>query len=240
MIRTLNGSFLTTVANHPEVRPWLGGKGALDLRQLIASPDNIALQCETGGIVFDRIAEMTVEAHSMFLPEGRGEIAANFLKEALRYIFTATDCFEVLTRVPDGNKAADGFARMAGVREIYRLEHDPKLGGNAVSVRSLNLDRWRAMDEQCLREGLAFHKLLEASGEHDGHPDEEAHDRAVGASIMMFRAGNTTKAVWAYNRWAALAGYEPVSLVSSSPVIVSMGKTSMAMLDGRIEVMQCQ
>lgn len=239
LVRTLDGSFLNEVANHPTVRPWLGGSGALDLRPAIASPDNVALQCDGGGIVFARIAEMTYEAHSMFLPAWRGARAAAFLKQALRYVFTATDCFEILTRVPDGNVAADGFARLAGGREIYRLEHDLKMGGAAVSVRSLSLDVWRGRDAACLYEGRAFHEILEAAGAHDGHPEDEAHDRAVGASVLMFRRNNATKGVWAYNRWAALAGYEPVQITNASPVIVSMGSASVAMLDGRIEVVKC-
>jgi len=36
-----------------------------------------------------------------------------------------------------------------------------------------------------------------------------------------------------------MAGYQPVERASTSPVIVSMGKAFIAMLDGRIEVMKC-
>jgi len=237
--RTLDGAFLTEVANHPEVRPWLGGDGYIDLRQAIATPENVALQCDGGGFVFNRIGDALYEAHSLFLPEYRGTFAVRELQAALRYMFTATDCLEILTRVPDGNKAARMFAALAGGREVYRLEHDPKFGGKPVAVQSLTLEAWRRRDAECLSEGLAFHELLEAAGEHDGHPEEDAHDRAVGAAVLMFKRNNYAKAVWSYNRWAVMAGYQSVELASTSPVIISMGKAFIAMLDGRIEVMKC-
>ena len=237
--RTLDGAFFNEIANHPEVRPWLGGKGALDLRQAVANPANVAMRYLGGGLIFERLADGLYEAHSMFLPERRGRYAVVTMRDALEYVFTATDCLEILTRVPDGNKAADGFARLAGGREVYRLEHDPKMGGAAVSVRSLTLDAWRTRSAECLASGHEFHDILERAGEHDGHPEEDAHDRAVGAAVLMMRRNNYAKAVWSYNRWAVMAGYQPVELASTSPVIISMGKAFIAMLDGRIEVMKC-
>jgi hypothetical protein len=239
MIRTLDGTFLEEVANHPDVRPWIGGKDHFNARQIVANPDHVTLQFDGGGFVFCKIAEGLYEAHTLFLPEHRGKDAVRCLREALRYMFTATECQEILTRVPDGNDRADGFARIAGGVEAYRLEHDPRFDGKPVSVRALSLDRWRAMDDECLKAGQEFHRILEAAGQHDGHPDEEAHDRAVGASVLMFRQNNFAKAVWAYNRWAAMAGYAQVEMASHSPVIISMGKVFVAMLDGRIEVLKC-
>lgn len=237
--RTLDGAFFNEIANHPDVRPWIGGAGEVDLRRVVANPENVAMRYLGGGLIFERLADGLYEAHSMFLPERRGRYAVVCMRHALQYLFTATDCLEILTRVPDGNKAADGFARLAGGRELYRLEHDPKMGGAAVSVRSLTLDAWRAASPDCLAAGEEFHDILERAGEHDGHPEEPAHDRAVGSAVLMIRAGNYAKAVWSYNRWAVMAGYQPVELASHAPVIISMGKAFVAMLDGRIEVMKC-
>jgi hypothetical protein len=237
VIRTLDGSFLTEVANHPEVRPWLGGEGFLDLRPAIATPENIALQFVGGGFVFHRIGEGLYEAHSLFLPAHRGSEAVRCLRAALRYMFTATDCMEILSRVPDGNLAADGFARLAGGREAYRLEHDPKFLGKPVSVRSLTLDMWREADDACWNEGIAYGALLEAAGEEAGDEDQE---NAIGAAVLMFKAGQHGKAVWSYNRWAAMSGYHQIELACVSPLIISTGKAFIAVLDGRIEVMKCQ
>lgn len=237
--RTLDGAFFNEIANHPDVRPWLGGEGILDLRQTVANPDNVAMRYLGGGLIYEKQDDGLYEVHSMFLPERRGKYAVTVMRHSLEYLFTHTDCLEILTRVPDGNRAADGFARLAGGREVYRLEHDPKLFGAPVSVRSLTLDMWRSRSEMCLSAGQSFHDALERAGEHDGHPEEDAHDRAVGASVLMFRANNPGKAVWAYNRWAKVAGYQCVELASTSPLVISMGKSFVAMLDGRIEVMKC-
>ena len=89
MIRTLNAAFLNAVANHPDVRPWLGGEGELDLSPLVSDDRNISLINGFGGFVF-RNADgfgFVRELHSMFLPDGWGRAVADAAREAVEYVF---------------------------------------------------------------------------------------------------------------------------------------------------------
>jgi len=44
----------------------------------------------------------------------------------------------------------------------------------------------------------------------------------------MARAGNVFKAQYHYNRWALMAGYEPVIILSETPLIVAVGAMKLA------------
>lgn len=49
--RTLDAAAINEIANHPEVRPWLGGDGVLDLSELVSAPANITLAIDGGAFV---------------------------------------------------------------------------------------------------------------------------------------------------------------------------------------------
>lgn len=236
--RTFSAAFLNAVANDAEVRPHLSGSGEVDLTRLVANPENVALVVDgSGGFVLQRLGEGLYEAHSLFLPGHHGRTAMDAMVEGVRYMFAATDCVEIVSRVPDHNHAARGLAREAGLREVFRLEHDPRSGW-PVSVQQIDLDRWRARDSACARAGVALHDMLKEAGRHDGHAEDEAHDRAAGAAVLMCQAGQPAKAAWTYNRWAMIAGYGPIAVLNASPLVVDIGTARVAMFgDGRMEVM---
>ena len=122
LTRTMDAAFLNEVANHPEVRLWLGGEGVLDLTPLVAHPANVALVTEYGGWLCIKLDDGLYEAHSMFLPEGRSASLVSDMQAGFRYLFTRTDCLEVCTKVPAGNLAAKGLARAARFRETFTRE----------------------------------------------------------------------------------------------------------------------
>lgn len=229
--RTLDPAFLNGVANHPEVRPWLQGEGPLDLSGVISDPSNIALQAEHGGWVLQALSPGVYEVHSMFLPEGRGAGVARALVAALDYVFSATDCIRLVTRLPAGNVRAAALGRMAGFR--------PWFGDRA----RIEIEDWAQSSKACLEAGEWFHERLEAAKTASGsaletHDDDSAHDHAVGAAVLMCRAGNGPKGVWHYNAWAAASGYAPVTLVSVNPLVIDVVD---AVLEGPdMEVLLCR
>jgi hypothetical protein len=245
--RSFDPTLLNAVANHPEVRPWLGGDGEIDFTPLLDNAANVALVNEHGGWLQVYLDHGLYEVHSQFLPEGRGDLVAD-MRAALRYMFTQTDCIELVTRVPDGNLAAKGLARAAGFREAFRREACWKTpsGMVGVSFQTLPLWRWMMMDDEALARGQWFHDALE---QHKAtlarpppiHADDEAHDRAVGASVLMFQAFNPHKAVASYNRWASFAGYAPIRLVSLAPLIIDVVDALVTMTaTGGLEFLACQ
>jgi hypothetical protein len=248
MIRTLDATRLNAVVNHPDVRPWLGGSGEIDLSEVIADPANITLETEHGGYILARHPYMhgVYEAHSQFLPEGRGEEAAKARDEGFRWLFTHTDCIEVITRVPSSNRAALAYTKQSGFLPTF--VQDGAFRDSAGEVQdnhffSLPLIRWAMLDEQTLADGHAFHEALEAAkakagSERVAHADCDAHDRIVGAAFAMIRAGNTRKAIAFYNGWSTVTGYEPLQLLSEFPPVLDVQDAIVTLRDGELSFLK--
>lgn len=231
--RTFDPTFVVSVVNHPEVRPWLG-LGTEDLTdgvgEMVSSPLNHTLVSQYAAVIFQWIEPGRYEVHSQCLPAGRGFHSAHVAQEVMRYIFTRTDCFEVITRVPDGNAAALGITRHVGFASTFRREdawQDPDGERVGVQFFSLPLERWRNRDPMLGEIGHEFHDWLEALKKDAGsplpaHPEDGDHDRAVGMAALMAQAGQGPKAVLAYNRWASLAGYQQIGLVSETPLVLDL------------------
>lgn len=247
--RTMDAGLLNRVSNHPDVRPWLGGEGAVDWTHVLHDPRNVALVTDEGGWVFLALGDGRYEVHSQLAPGGRGDEGWRAVRDAVRFMFTATDCMDIVSKLPDGNLGAKGMARAMGFQEVFRREacwRDPSGEMVGVAHVSLAFDRWRARDETLAVEGALFHDLLEAAKVEAGsalpvHPDDEAHDRAVGASLLMLKASNPRKAVRTYNAWASFAGYAPIILMSEHPVVVDVRDAIVSLHGGgELEVLLCR
>ncbi len=244
MKRTMDAAFLNSIANNPEVRPTLGGTGAIDLTGLIANPNNVALETESGGFLVVKLEAGIYECHSMFLTEGRGNEVLNAMRAGLSYMFTRTDCVEMVTKAPEANKAAFGAARIMGFSVTYRLDKGWPLDDESfgpVDCMSLPIYKWMQKDKASQEKGEWFHHRLEeiTQGKLPAHYDEPSHNRAVGASVLMFQSGNNLKAVNTYNVWAARSGFPPIKPLSFTPVIIDMDQVIVEISDGDMEVLRC-
>lgn len=217
--RTMDAAFLNEIANHPEVRPFLGGEGPLDLTDECSNPENIAIVWERGGWLLQKLMPGMYELHTLTLPAGRGREYFATAKAALRYVFTTSDALEIVTKCPDDNGGARMAASLVGFRERFRRV-DAWAPGVGISYQALTVDDWFVRDRECLAAGRRFHEELEAAadGAFPPHPEDEAHDRAVGAAFLMIEAGQTGKGVGFYNRWAVLAGYLGISATAQNVV----------------------
>jgi hypothetical protein len=242
--RTMDATFLNEVANHPEVRPFVGpGSEPLDLMALLSDPENVALQAEHGGWLLICLSPGVYELHTVFLPAGRGAEYFAAAHEALRWMFTRTDCLEILTRCPDDNPAARMAAVKVGFRERFRREDVWQSGlGEAcgASYQALTVDDWMKRDPAIAYVGHDFHVTLEneklvRSAESPVHPEDEAHDRAVGACFLMAQHGQMNKAVGVYNRWARFAGYAQITMLS--PTILDIADALLEVIDGEMKVL---
>jgi len=240
--------FLTWVANEPDVRPWIGGEGPIDLAPLISDARNYAMRAEAGGWMFVRHEPGTYELHTLFTGRGdpRGRLEA--WTEAARYMWVATDAREIVTRVPRHNRAARYAARHC--KFATRFERKSSFRTDAgelvdVAYMGLSIDDWWGDDVDALRAGETFHAALEAAKREAGshlpdHPPDDTHDQAAGAACLMIAAGNPRKAAWFYNRWAALAGYPPIAILSEAPLVIDVGAgVVVQVLHGQMEVIRC-
>lgn len=228
--REFTADRLNAIVNHPEVHPWvaLPGQGDLDLSGAVADQRNILLMSDAGGILFVFHEQGIYEAHSQFLPEARGRQALRVMREAFRWMFTATPCMEILTQVPVHNRAAALFARHCGgtlefTRENAWMTAD---GPIAVEYFALRYGDWVRSAPGLVESGEAFHDRLKAGMKAAGfpdadHPEDKAHDRYVGATYEMISAGQVAKGITLYCRWARFTGHPPIAMVG--PNILDVG-----------------
>lgn len=246
--RTMDAAFLNAIANSPEVRPSLGGQGPLDLGPVLANVNNVGMVNEHGGFVGIKLDAGLYECHSIFTPEGRGAQVLEATREGLRYLFAATDCIEVQTKCPKSNPAALGLARAAGFSKLFERENAWTSEGAercGVDYFAITFAKWRERDTVVASKGIWFHTRLEELTAAIGktipvHEDDPAHNRAVGAAVLMLEAGNPVKGINLYNRWGAFTGYPAAKLISISPPIIDMNEAVVAVSNGDMEVLQCR
>lgn len=235
MIRTLDAAVFNAMANDPTIRPWLGGIGPLDLTGLVADPQNFALltpQCDGGYLLIRRDLGL-YEAHSLAYPSARGRPMLELARDGFRYMFTATDAIEIVSKCPDGNTAALRWAEIVGFEHLGWRDEAFDLNGSLVgcSFKSLTYQSWVKKDRRNKVDGQRFHaKLTEIKG--DIHPEDASHDYWVGATIEGVRQGNVGKAVSLYSRWAAQMGYFQPTILSFNPPVVDQGDAVVTLLHG--------
>lgn len=248
VVRETNADRLNEVVNHPYVRPWVGGgSDALDLSDIVSNPNNLLLMAEGGGLLFVKTDIGIYEVHTQFVPEHRGEKALQAVKDALRFVFTRTDCIEVQTKVPDGNRAALALVKAIGGEFLfYRPEAWPTDAGPVgVKHYTQTIHSWAGKSEASAVAGHCFHEALEAAKVAMGaanplHPDDDAHDRYVGATTEMMLAGQIDKGLWFYNRWARLSGYAEVAQIAANPPVIDIQDAILAVRPNGMEVLLCR
>lgn len=242
VIRTLDATFLNGVANHPEVRPWLGGDGELDLKGLIANPDNIVgVTTAHGGFIAEHHGSGRYEVHSLFLPEGLGQTAVRAMRDACDYIFSTSDAVELVTKVPESNAAAKGLAQLAGFAALFiaSVPWSTDIPTMPTTFHSLSLDAWSMRSRRARAYGVWLHEAMGELAPHVNHSEEEpAHLQVAGAATMMLRAGMPYKAANVYNRWARWTGYPPIRVIREHPTVMDLGEGIIVEVAGdRIEVL---
>lgn len=226
MIRTLHAGRFNEMANEPEVRAWLGGRGPIDLTDTVANPENFAFLTddENGGYIYNKVGLGLYAVHTISVPAGRNRHMLAARTASLRELFIRSDAVEIVTLVPTGNKGADIWAQHAGFREVFTRAKAFDLMGEMVDVsyRSLGYLDWCIRDRSNREEGAAFHRAIHAVTPDD-HGDDPVHDAVVGATLEGCVNGNIEKALLYFNRWASHAGYQQVRLVTARPLVVDIG-----------------
>ena len=184
---------------------------------------------EFGGCIFVQQQGGIYEAHTVVLPQGRGEWAVTTVREALHWMFTRTDAIEIWTRCPKGNLGARALARAIGGQEEMTVRNGWVKDNEIIpaAIFSLHIQNWMKSAPNLESVGHWFHEQLKEEYKLKGfneqiHPDDNVHDRYVGGVVEMIRNGQPNKGIIFYNRFAAMAGYEPIKLISTDPVTVDI------------------
>lgn len=223
---------LNLIVNHPDIHPWVRGltTGELDVSSVVAQDGTVCLLAEHGGVLFQRLQSGLYEAHSQCLPEGRGAWMVRCTAACLHWLFTHTDACEVVSKCPEGNLAAKGLAR--AVHLVYQFTNPQGWIADdkpiPADVYGLTIQRWMRSAPGLVERGQQFHRRLESEFARHGvaerpHPNDVNHDRYVGMACEMIFAGQPQKAVMFYNRFATMAGYAPIEMVSLEPMAFDIG-----------------
>lgn len=236
---------INEIVNHPSIYSFVKGFNTepLDLTSVISNQNNIGLVGEYGCVIFIKHQSGIYEFHTSVLPEGRGEWMVNGSKFAFNWMFTHTDAFELLTKCPYGNVAAKAGAKIVGCSlrfttlPIWPVEE--KLV--AVDVYSIILQEWVKDASNLVELGNWFHEQLEdkckiSNISLNPHEDDENHNRYVGATIEMLKNGQVIKAIAFYNRWAIMAGYYPIKLLSLNPITVDIRDCALRISENDFDV----
>jgi hypothetical protein len=237
----MDPAFLNGIANEAEVRPWLAGVGRLDFAATLSDVANYALVCDDGGFILNPSGPYEYEVHTIFRP-GAGRKAVLAMRQAMTWMFTRTDCIAINSKVPISNKRAKGFAIIGGLRPVYKRRHE-QLG--LTEVVRLDMLDWAMNAAGMEVHGERFHNLLEQAKVASGsalpeHSYDIAHERAVGAALLMIEAGQPVKGVLFYNGWASVAGYASIHLMSSQPTVVDVRDAILGVGSNGIEVLLCR
>lgn len=248
--RHFNADTLNRVVNHPEVHPWVRGKfkGTLDLTPVLKdSGRHICLMGEHGGCLFTMHQPGLYEVHTQVLPEGRGKWTLRMVNEALRWMFTRTDAIELFTRVPKGNVGA--LALVKAIRGTFEFTRPNGwwIEDHAVDadIYTLKYSDWARHAPALKEKGVWFHHRLEEEYRKlhvrkPQHADDLVHDQYVGCCVETIMGGQVHKAVIFYNRWASMAGYGEVRVVTVNPVVIDIQDALIMVRDNDMWVMTCQ
>jgi hypothetical protein len=229
--RRFDAKRLNEIVNDPAVFPWVRGSadGDIDLTFAVENPANVLLMGEHGAMLLIQHQQGLFEAHTQVLPVGRGQWAVDFAKACVFWMFTRTNCFELMTKCPHGNLGARALARCVGGKKLFTNPRGWTKDGKVIpaDIFGLTIQDWMLTAQGLEERGHWFHERLMSEYRRLGrreapHPDDSVHDRYVGMACEMFLGGQPQKAVVLYNRWAVMADYLPIDLMSLQPVAINI------------------
>ena len=91
--------------NHPDIRPFIGGHGPL----------NVALIGDHGGFLLSWTAPGTYEIHTVITPEGRGEWAFEWAARSIEYM-ESIGADHLWTRIHPDHRHTAIFTRKMGLK----------------------------------------------------------------------------------------------------------------------------
>lgn len=247
--RSFDAARVNAFLNSEDIRPWIAdmAEGKVDVTKHVENRDNVCLLGEHGGTLCFKLMHGIYEVHTFVCEAGRGPWALGMVRAGSRYMFTRTDAYEIVTRVPHSHRAAAALTATAGMRFEMSLPDACRFEGvlSPVNVYSFRIQDWIAKADAMEAVGRQFHADMIEAARAAGvtapaHDDDPIHNRYVGAAYEMFRAGQLVKGAEFYNRWAMIARHAPIRLIDDKPPTIKFDIGIMRLLDkGRLEVVPC-
>jgi len=243
--RQTDAAFINQVLNHPKVRPYVASanEGVIDITPAVENKLNVLLMGEFGGCMFFWVQPGMYEVHTQVLPEGRGKWTKAMTAACVHHMFTRTDCFDIITRVPDGHIAAKAAAIQQGMTHEFTRPAECKWLGEIVDahIYSFRIQDWARTAPYLVEIGEMLHQRMHEEAKRLGitatpHANDENHNRYLGVAYEMAANGHPMKALQWYNRWAIVSRHKPISLVALEPPTFAFDIGLMKLINGDIEV----
>jgi len=134
--------FLQSVIDDPRVFPWIAPDGVEQAPLSAIFCDGIGLEFDRGGFFFHRLGDGVYEVHTLFLPGSKH--ALECCQAAAHYLFCATDCTRIVTKVPADNVPAWRLTEKMQFHATNVREKSFMRGGIAHDVKhyALDMDDW--------------------------------------------------------------------------------------------------
>ena len=163
---------------------------------------------------------ITMEVHATFKPEYRGGWVKRSAMEGIRKVFSELMVERLVTRCKDHHKYVVAFSQWLGFKQIGFS------GDNIVLECSLDSFVMRDDDLALLAHEIDFPGLENASMEQA---------RFAGFFVLCVRSGLVMKGLEKYNRMAVLLGWEPLLMISDSPMLFSVGTGQFSPISTTVE-----
>lgn len=241
-----DSTHINYLLNHPSIYDQIRGPYTepMDMTQILSDSRNVVLTFDKGGIVFLYLQPGIYEAHTAFLPEGRGRNSIRWTKDVIDWMFINTDACEIVTRCPEHKPETSSFAKLVGLSfEFTTIPLWPTEDGNkCMDVYSLKIEDWIKKSDSMVKAGDKFHHDLHDQYDKlgykmDVHEEDESHDRYAGACVSMVLAGKVDKGINFYNRWSMLSGYARIGIESREPLIIDIVESKILVKQNSFEVL---
>jgi hypothetical protein len=108
--------FLESIANHPRVRPWVGGDGVSPVKAGESWQRSRAVQWDDGGVVFMEESPGTFSVHLVFQRKAKNVLEK--LASAKAYIMGQPDVFRLVATFPPAYRHVRRCAQAMGLTPI--------------------------------------------------------------------------------------------------------------------------
>lgn len=228
--RELSAERINAVLNHPDVRPDVAPPkaGVIDVSDGVANRNNILLMGEWGGCLFVKMMPGMYEVHTQVLGEGRGAWARDMTEACADWMFSRSDAFEIVTRIPKHHVGARALAMATGMRLEMRIPDATvwREKRQAIDIYGFRIQDWFSNAGQEFEDGgREFHAFMHKEAERLGiteppHEDLPLHNKYLGIAVEMITHEQVHKAINCFNRSCVLMRRPVVQLLNLDPIAV--------------------
>ena len=154
------------------------------------------------------IDDQTLEVHTTFTPDHRGQYARDLTRVGQRMIFSELSVERLVTKCKTHHKYVVAFAQWMGFKQIGTIDD--------TIILECPLEAYVMLDNDLCDFAIDIDFPL---------PKDctQVQSNFAGFVVSCFRSGMLMKGIQTYNRMAVLMNWEPLLLTSTNPILLTIG-----------------